>query len=44
MEARCYHGGSGRTRMNQIRFHRGDAIAALLVIAFLAAIIASRFI
>ena len=44
MEARCYHGGSGRTRMNQIRFHRGDAIAALLVIAFLAAIVLSRFI
>ena len=44
MEARCYHGGSGRTRMNQIRFHRGDGVAALLVIAFLAAIIASRFI
>ena len=44
MEARCYHGGSGRTRMNQIRFHRGDGVAALLVIAFLAAIIASRYI
>ena len=44
MEARCYHGGSGRTRMNQIRFHRGDGVAALLIIAFLAAIIASRYI
>ncbi len=44
MEARCYHGGSGRTRMNQIRFHRGDAIAALLVIVFLVAIVLSRFI
>lgn len=44
MEARCYHGGEGRTRMNQIRFHRGDAIAAVLVIAFLGVIIASRWI
>ncbi|MBQ6623613.1 MAG: energy-coupling factor transporter transmembrane protein EcfT [Mogibacterium sp.] len=44
MEARCYHGGEGRTRMNQIRFHRGDAAAAVLLIAFLGVIIASRWI
>jgi energy-coupling factor transport system permease protein len=42
MEARCYHGGDGRTRMNEIKFHRGDAVAALLLIAFLAVIILSR--
>ena len=29
MEARCYHGGPGRTRMNEIRFDRGDAVAAV---------------
>ena len=44
MEARCYHGGSGRTRMNEIRFHRGDAAAAVLMAVFLAVIIASRHI
>ena len=44
MEARCYHGGPGRTRMNEIRFDRGDAIAAVLMLLFLAVIIASRFI
>ena len=44
MEARCYHGGPGRTRMNEIRFERGDAIAAVLMLLFLAVIIASRFI
>ena len=44
MEARCYHGGSGRTRMNEIRFDRGDAVAAILMVLFLAVIIASRFI
>ena len=44
MEARCYHGGSGRTRMNEIKFHRGDAIAAVLMVASLAVIIASRYI
>ncbi len=44
MEARCYRGGSGRTRMNEIRFRRGDALAAVLMLLFLAAIIASRYI
>lgn len=44
MEARCYHGGAGRTRMNEIRFDKGDAFAALLMILFLALIIGSRFI
>lgn len=44
MEARCYHGGKGRTRMNEIRFHRGDAVSAVLMVVFLAVIIASRFI
>ena len=42
MESRCYHGGKGRTRMNEIRFHRGDAIAAVLLIIFLVIIIMSR--
>jgi len=44
MEARCYHGGGGRTRMNEIRFDRGDAVAALFMVLFLAVIILSRFI
>lgn len=44
MEARCYNGGSGRTRMNEIRFRRGDAVAGVLMVLFLAVIIASRFI
>ena len=44
MEARCYHGGDGRTRMNEIHFHRGDLLAAILLVAFLGIIIASRYI
>lgn len=44
MEARCYRGGIGRTRMNEIHFRRGDAVAAVLMVLFLAVIIASRFI
>ena len=44
METRCYRGGGGRTRMNEIKFRRGDAVAAILMVLFLAEIIASRFI
>ena len=43
MEARCYHGGEGRTRMNEIHFHRNDAVAAVVLIAFLALIIWTRY-
>ena len=42
MEARCYHGGEGRTRMNEIRFDKGDAVAALILAAYLALVIWSR--
>lgn len=42
MEARCYHGGTGRTRLNEIHFDKGDIIAAVLLVLFLAAIIFSR--
>lgn len=44
MEARCYHGGSGRTRMNEIHFRGGDAVAAVIMALFVAVIIASRWI
>lgn len=44
MEARCYHGGSGRTRMNEIHFHKGDAVAAVIIVLFFAVLIASRYI
>lgn len=33
MEARCYRGGVGRTRYRELRPGRGDALAALLVLA-----------
>jgi energy-coupling factor transport system permease protein len=42
MEARCYHGGEGRTRMNGMRFRRGDLIAALLLAFFVAATLIIR--
>lgn len=43
MEARCYHGGDGRTRMNEIKFKKRDGLASVMLILFLALIIGSRF-
>ena len=42
MEARCYRGGDGRTRMYPMHFERRDAVAAVLIVAFLAAVILER--
>ena len=38
MEARCYHGGEGRTRMRELRLARRDLYAAGTVALFLAAV------
>ena len=40
MEARCYRGGDGRTRMNGMAFTRLDRIAAVLIVLYFAAVIA----
>ena len=40
MDARCYRGGAGRTRMKQLRFGRIDLLAALALLALLAGVIA----
>lgn len=40
MDARCYRGGAGRTRMKQLAFQWIDALAALAVLALLGAVIA----
>ena len=40
MDARCYRGGAGRTRMKQLKFGRIDALAALAILLLLAAVIA----
>ena len=44
MEARCYRGGQFRTRMNAMKFGSNDAIACVLLAAFLASIILLRII
>jgi len=38
MEARCYRGGQGRTRMKQLRFTRVDAAGAACVAALIAVV------
>lgn len=43
MEARCYRGGEGRTRLRQLRFARKDAAAFLITACFVACIAADRF-
>ena len=42
MEARCYRGGEGRTKMKPLKYHRRDAIAYLILALYLATIIAIR--
>ena len=36
MDARCYHGAGGRSRLNPLRFGSRDAIALLVLVALLA--------
>lgn len=38
MEARCYHGGEGRTRLHVLKFTFKDALAAAAVVVLLAAV------
>ncbi len=40
MEARCYHGGEGRTRLRVLRLTREDARASLVSVLMLCAVIA----
>ena len=39
MEARCYHGGEGRTKFKPLRYRRADYIAYLVLILYLILII-----
>lgn len=43
MEARCYRGDEGRTRMKELRYRRADYVAKVLMVVFLGMIIGSRF-
>ena len=37
MEARCYHGGEGRTQMKPLRYEKRDFVAYILMLTFAAA-------
>ena len=39
MEARCYHGGKGRTKMHPLHYQKRDAVAYVLVAVYFAAMI-----
>ena len=43
MEARCYHGDEGRTRMKELKYHLRDHVARLVMLAFLLVLIFSRY-
>ena len=44
MEARCYRGGQGRTRMKVLRYEKRDVVVYVLMFILIGCIIASRFI
>lgn len=44
MEARCYRGDIGRTRMKQLKFGWRDIVATLLFFVFTGSVVASRFV
>ncbi|MBR5259035.1 MAG: energy-coupling factor transporter transmembrane protein EcfT [Eggerthellaceae bacterium] len=42
MDARCYHGSNGRTRLHQLAYGKKDAIGTLAVVLMLAVVIAAN--
>lgn len=42
MEARCYHGGEGRTKMNPMKYGKGDYVAFGVALAYLVMIMVVR--
>ena len=43
MEARCYHGGEGRTKMKPLKYAKRDKLAYTAIWAYLVLMIVSRF-
>jgi len=43
MEARCYRGGDGRTRLRQLKYGKRDGIAVCIMLALLAVILLLNF-
>ena len=42
MEARCYNGGNGRTKMKPLKYKKRDGIAYLILFAYLGMIIGAK--
>ena len=42
MEARCYHGGDGRTKMKPLKYEKRDYVAYVIIFGFLIVMIAIR--
>ncbi len=42
MEARCYKGGKGRTKMKPLKYHRQDGISYIVLLAYLGVMIACK--
>ena len=42
MEARCYHGGKGRTKMKPLRYKKRDAAAFLVLLFYIGAVVAVK--
>ena len=40
MEARCYRGGEGRTKMKPLKYKKRDAAAYVILVLYLAALVA----
>jgi energy-coupling factor transport system permease protein len=43
MEARCYRGGEGRTRLRQLKFRRADAVTFAVTVCFVAFIVYDKY-
>lgn len=43
MEARCYRGGEGRTKLHELKFKKRDAAAIILSLIFIAVIFVERY-
>lgn len=44
MEARCYRGGAGRTRLNELSYDKKDFVAYLIIVLLFVLIVVSRII
>lgn len=44
MEARCYHGGEGRTKMKPLRYEKRDRVAYFLLCIYLVALVVVGFV